>query len=88
MLYRMAINMKKVSAHIKKTPLKQVKIDTDFIKLDAFLKLCGAVMTGGHAKSVILDGEVFVNGEQCIVRGKKLHRGDKVKFDGTQFEVV
>ena len=50
--------MKKISAHIKKIPLKQVKIDTDFIKLDAFLKLCGAVMTGGHAKSVILDGEV------------------------------
>lgn len=80
--------MKKISAHIKKIPLKQVKIDTDFIKLDAFLKLCGAVMTGGHAKSVILDGEVAVNGEICFVRGKKLHTGDKVKFDGTVFEVI
>lgn len=80
--------MKKISAHIKELPLKQVKIDTDFIKLDAFLKLCGAVMTGGHAKSVILDGEVAVNGEICLIRGKKLRTGDKVNFDGTVFEVI
>lgn len=78
----------KISARVKSFPTKQVKIDTDFIKLDAFLKLCGAVMTGGHAKSVIIDGEVFVNGEICLMRGKKLHKGDKVKFDGTVFEVV
>lgn len=78
----------KISARVKALPTKQVKIDTDFIKLDSFLKLCGAVMTGGHAKSVIIDGEVFVNGEICLMRGKKLHKGDKVKFDGTVFEVV
>ena len=78
----------KISARVKALPTKKVKIDTDFIKLDAFLKLCGAVMTGGHAKSVIIDGEVFVNGEICLMRGKKLHKGDKVKFDGTVFEVV
>lgn len=80
--------MKKVSAHIKSLPQKKIKIDTEFIKLDAFLKLCGAVMTGGHAKTVILDGEVEVNGEICLVRGKKLRAGDKVKFDGAVFEVI
>lgn len=80
--------MKKISAHSKALPTKQVKIDTDFIKLDAFLKLCGAVMTGGHAKAVVLDGEVFVNGEVCLMRGKKLHKGDNIKFDGTVFEVI
>ncbi len=80
--------MKKISAHTKALPTKQVKIDTDFIKLDAFLKLCGAVMTGGHAKAVVLDGEVFVNDEVCLMRGKKLHKGDKIKFDDTIFEVV
>lgn len=79
--------MKRVSAHVKALPQKKVKIDTDFIKLDAFLKLCGAVMTGGHAKSVILNGEVSVNGEVCFVRGKKLHIGDKVKFNSCIFEV-
>lgn len=79
--------LRKISAHVKELPQKKVKIDTDFIKLDAFLKLCGAVMTGGHAKSVILNGEVSVNGEVCLVRGKKLHTGDKVKFNGCIFEV-
>ena len=32
------------------------KIDTDFIRLDAFLKMCDAVQTGGHAKIVIQEG--------------------------------
>lgn len=80
--------MKKISAHKKSLPVKQVNIDTDFIKLDAFLKLCGAVMTGGHAKAIVLDGEVSVNDEVCLMRGKKLHKGDKVEFDSTVFEVV
>lgn len=80
--------MKKISVHIKALPQKQVKIDTEFIKLDAFLKLCGVAQTGGHAKNIILDGEVSVNGEKCFARGKKLRVGDKVKFDGTVFEVI
>lgn len=80
--------MKKISAHVKVLPQKQIKINTDFIKLDAFLKLCGEAQTGGHAKAVIQSGEVFVNNEICLARGKKLRTGDKVKFDGTVFEVV
>lgn len=86
LLYRKA--MKKINARIKVLPQKQIKITTDFIKLDAFLKLCGSVQTGGHAKAVIQNGEVFVNNEVCFSRGKKLRIGDKVKFDGTVFEVV
>lgn len=80
--------IKKISAHKKVLPKKQIKITTDFIKLDAFLKLCGSVQTGGHAKAVIQNGEVFVNNEVCLSRGKKLRIGDKIKFDGTVFEVV
>ena len=48
------------------------KIDTEFIRLDAFLKLVDAVQSGGHAKIVVQDGEVKVNNEICIQRGKKL----------------
>ncbi len=80
--------MKKISAHIKQVTEKQIKIDTEFIKLDAFLKLCGAVTTGGGAKAVILDGKVSVNGEICLARGKKLRKGDRVVFDGNCFEVI
>ena len=68
---------------------KQVskKIDTDFIRLDAFLKMCDAVQTGGHAKLVIQDGEVRVNGEVCTARGKKLRSGDSAEFENVIYTV-
>ena len=55
--------MKKITAHIAKKEHKQINIDSDFIRLDSLLKLCNAVMTGGHAKIVIQESEVKVNGE-------------------------
>ncbi len=35
----------------------------------------------------ILDGQVKVNGEVCLMRGKKIRSGDKVSFDGMEIEV-
>ena len=68
----------------KKNPEKPtpVVIHTEFIKLEAALKLANAVESGGMAKAVIQDGEVTVNGEICIMRGKKLYPGDQFAFDG------
>ncbi len=63
------------------------KIDTDFIRLDAFLKMCDAVQTGGYAKIVIQEGEVRVNGEICTQRGKKLRQGDKAEFENVVYSV-
>ncbi|MBQ4626824.1 MAG: RNA-binding S4 domain-containing protein [Clostridia bacterium] len=63
------------------------KIDTDFIRLDSFLKMCDAVQTGGHAKIVIQEGEVKVNGEVCTSRGKKLRSGDSAEFERTVYIV-
>ena len=60
----------------------EVKIQTEFIKLDSFLKFCGA------AKMYVLDELVKVNGEVCTQRGKKLYRGDIVEFNGETFKVV
>lgn len=64
-----------------------VSINTEFIKLEAFLKYCNAVESGGMAKNFIQNGEVFVNGEVCEMRGKKLRDGDEVLFDGIIYEV-
>ncbi len=58
-----------------------------FIRLDALLKLAGCVETGGHAKIVIQNGEVMVNGETCTMRGKKMHRGDQAAYNGMIYEV-
>ena len=64
--------------------METITIQTEFIKLDSFLKFCGAVSTGGEAKIAIAEGEVQVNGEVCTMRGKKLRSGDTVELDGEQ----
>ena len=66
---------------------EQIQIDTEFIRLDALLKLAGAVETGGQAKVFIQMGKVTVNGELCTMRGKKLRPGDKAEYCGVEYEV-
>ena len=64
-----------------------VKIQTEFIKLDALLKVAGVTETGGEAKEAIQAGEVKVNGEVCTMRGKKLRPGDVVALEGVELTV-
>lgn len=66
---------------------KTIKIKEEYIKLDSALKLAGFVQTGGHAKLVIADGEVKVNGEVCLMRGKKLYKGDVAEYAGNTLTV-
>lgn len=64
-----------------------VNIKTDFIKLDQLLKFIGVAETGGHSKEIIMEGSVFVNGQVCFMRGKKIKNGDRVKLDNNCFLV-
>ncbi|MEG1686271.1 MAG: RNA-binding S4 domain-containing protein [Angelakisella sp.] len=66
---------------------ERIEITTEFIKLDSFLKFAGAAETGGHAKELVQDGRVSVNGEICTMRGKKLRSGDVVTLEECCFEV-
>ena len=66
---------------------KTVSITTEFIKLEALLKLANLVGTGGGAKRLIQDGQATVNGEVCTMRGKKLRPGDTVQFQGQEIMV-
>ena len=50
--------------------IKGISIKEEFIRLDSALKLAGLVSTGGHAKMIIQNGEVKVNGEVCTARGR------------------
>ena len=70
------------------TRMEEIEITTEYIKLDAFLKFCGAVGTGGEAKNRIAAGEVLVNGEPCTMRGKKLRAGDTVRIDSQDYAVA
>lgn len=58
----------------------EVKITTEYIKLDQLLKFSGAVSIGSEAKALIGEGKVKVNGEVCLMRGKKLRPGDVVNI--------
>ncbi|MDZ5010720.1 RNA-binding protein, partial [Clostridium perfringens] len=64
-----------------------IEINTEFIKLDSFLKWCGAASLGSEAKMYILDEMVKVNGEICVQRGKKIRQGDRVQFNGEKYRV-
>ena len=68
--------------------MKEIKIDTEFIKLDSFLKWCGAVSLGSEAKIYIQEGEVFVNGEVCMQRGKKLRKDDIITFNDEEYKII
>ena len=57
------------------------------IRLDQFLKLHGAAQTGGHAKRLIQNGEVRVNGQVELRRGRQLQPGDIVETGGREHRV-
>ncbi len=65
----------------------KIKIKEDFIKLDSLLKFANAAATGGIAKMMILNKQVLVNNEICLMRGKKIKPGDKVLVNGEEIEV-
>lgn len=67
--------------------MEKVTINTEFIKLDQFLKFVNVVESGGVAKIVINDGLVKVNGEVCTQRGKKIRENDVVEFEKSKFIV-
>lgn len=64
-----------------------IRITTEYIKLDALLKFAGIADTGGMAKNLIQDGMVTVNGEVCTMRGKKIRSGDKVCVESKEVTV-
>ena len=66
----------------------EVAIDSEYIKLDQFLKLADISSTGGHAKFLIQEGVVKVNGEVETRRGKKIRQGDLIEVEGNSLMVV
>ncbi len=67
--------------------MEKVIIRDDFIKLGQAMKLAGMVGSGVDAKMLIQDGQVEVNGEVEYQRGKKLHEGDVITFNGESVQI-
>jgi ribosome-associated protein len=68
--------------------MKEIKINTDIIKLDAFLKWSGAVCLGSEAKILIQEGQVKVNGEVELRRGRKLKKEDIVELENETYKII
>lgn len=68
--------------------METIKIRDDFIKLGQALKLAGLVESGVEAKVEIQEGLVKLNGEVEMQRGKKIHPGDVIEYDGQKIKVV
>ncbi|MCC0784719.1 S4 domain-containing protein YaaA [Clostridioides sp. ES-S-0108-01] len=68
--------------------MTEITIESEYIKLDQFLKLAEIASTGGHAKFLIQEGLVAVNDEIELRRGKKIKSGDIVEIEGTKIKVL
>lgn len=67
---------------------KKLVLKGEYITLGQLLKAEGLAESGSDAKAIIQNGEVKVNGEKEIRRGRKLHEGDEVSFHDTVVKVV
>ncbi|MGY0373844.1 S4 domain-containing protein YaaA [Clostridium sp. JNZ J1-5] len=68
--------------------MKEIKINTEIIKLDSFLKWSGIASIGSDAKFYIQNSEIKVNGEVETRRGRKLVKGDTVEFEGEVYKII
>ena len=68
--------------------MEKIKLRDEFIKLGQALKLAGLCDSGVDAKFVIQEGQVKVNGEVEVRRGKKLYDGDIVEYHGNTIQIT
>ncbi|MDN4484132.1 RNA-binding S4 domain-containing protein [Demequina lignilytica] len=69
-------------------PIDDVPTHGGGIRLGQFLQLAGLVDSGGEAKEAIREGEVLVNGEVDLRRGRQLQVGDIVSLGGRRARVA
>ncbi len=77
----------KIKVKVAPKEHKDFILKGDYIRLDDLLKNVGVVNTGGHAKIIIQNGEVKVNGETCNMRGKKLRQGDFAEYERIIYDI-
>lgn len=69
--------------------MENIKINTEYIKLDQLLKFANLTENGADAKYLVQNGYVKVNGETETRRGKKLVGGEiiEIDYEGQNFKV-
>jgi len=61
---------------------QEFNLTSEYIELIKLLKLMGIAETGGHAKMMVDEGEVFLNGQLESRKRAKLRTGDVVELNG------
>lgn len=68
--------------------MHDIEISTDTIRLGQLLKLANLVDSGSDAKTLLMGGEVMVNDEVEMRRGRQLRNGDVVSLDDVAVRIV
>lgn len=68
--------------------METITITTEFIKLQDLMKFADIVGSGGEAKILIQDGQVLVDGEPCLQRGRKIKPGTIVTYQNKNYSVT
>ncbi len=68
--------------------MREFKLTSEYIELIKLLKLLRIAETGGHAKIIVEDGEVSLNGIQEFRKRAKLRSGDKIKVMGEEILIT
>ena len=63
-------------------PIEDIRIETEEIKLDQFLKWAGVLASGGEVKMLIENRQIKRNGETESARRRKFHAGDIIEIEG------
>jgi len=59
--------------------MREFKLTEEYIELVKLLKLLRIAESGGHAKILVEEGDVFLNGQKEFRKRAKLRDGDEIQ---------
>ncbi len=65
--------------------MKPIKLHSDYITLQQFLKIENFIQSGGESKYFLASEDVYVNHEKETRRGRKLYPKDQIQIHGKEF---
>jgi len=68
--------------------LKTLKITTEYITLQQFLKIENFISSGGEAKYYLQENDVYVNNELETRRGRKLYPNYIIVVENQEFKII
>lgn len=67
--------------------MEHLKLQSEYITLQQFLKIENIISSGGEAKYYLAENKVYVNQELEKRRGRKLYPKDIVRVGGKEYQM-